>query len=160
MAALGLKKPELTPHSFLQSLDLDRPHVCRYCRARFDRPGDCERHVRAHEKDQEFWCHNPQCPASPEYRIFYRAGTSPFTRASALVERLANNKFSRPPKTLGNAIGNGTSNAGIGGTTPPRVAHTTNSTRRRSHIFLPASLLNLLLEGKHPPGRECVDPPL
>jgi len=77
----GPRSLALTPQSFLQSLDLDRPHVCRYCRARFDRPGDCERHVRAHEKDQEFWCHNPQCPASPEYRIFYRAGTSPSPRA-------------------------------------------------------------------------------
>ena len=48
--------------STYQSLDMTRPNVCTYCNARFERPADCDRHMRSHTNEVQYWCHNPGCP--------------------------------------------------------------------------------------------------
>jgi len=41
---------------------MTRPSVCTHCLARFERPSDCDRHVRSHTNEAQYWCHNPDCP--------------------------------------------------------------------------------------------------
>ena len=40
---------------------MTRPNVCTYCLARFERASDCDRHMRSHSKEAQYWCHNPDC---------------------------------------------------------------------------------------------------
>ena len=59
--------------STCQSLDMTRPNVCTYCNARFERPADCERHMRSHTKEAQYWCHNPGCPIDRRFTQYTRS---------------------------------------------------------------------------------------
>jgi hypothetical protein len=71
--------PSPSPHerganlSTYQSLDMTRPNVCTYCLARFERPSDCDRHIRSHSNEAQYWCHNPDCPIDHRFTQYTRS---------------------------------------------------------------------------------------
>lgn len=59
--------------STYQSLDMTRPNVCMYCLARFERQSDCDRHIRSHSNEAQYWCHNPDCPIDHRFTQYTRS---------------------------------------------------------------------------------------
>ena len=52
---------------------MTRPNVCTYCLARFERQSDCDRHIRSHSNEAQYWCHNPDCPIDHRFTQYTRS---------------------------------------------------------------------------------------